>query len=920
LSLPLASPAKDTTTIVEWLAPTYNNHQKRVFGAVRGSHSSQLYLNKIRERHEAGKLPKSIQDLAAPKALDGLPSLQTLWDEVHSQYKENLYQALVNAREEKLATQYSPAVREQIIKSLVGDVKKLCADKSTADPAHKASFEAEGKAVFSLFTSSITLWEQQAREQALQQFQKQQDKEDTNERQTLEQANVSDTQLEADKDTNTSVGTHFWPTARPQISPLCPKGQLQREGEQLRNIQREFQRQPQRGQQRKRSSRKGKGNVNIAESIFLPTVHNSTIIKPKNRRLSKAQKNRMKLRDETTDDLLAERAEVQLMKHNLREIGVAQKLVHNLTGNIIPNGALNCLALGTKFIPVPKSNHSILQLSMKSFRRTIRLRHIFQDDDNNVIPKYWMPSSWNPPYLDQRRDIEVTMDVLQHSLKPNTTPTLSNISKSDIQQYNKLLYDKNILVILADKNLGYAVVTKSWYLEKCFDHLNSPSYKKITEQYNEGVNNKSTINFLVDSLTDLIMEYQHQLSSDEIKWILQKPKKEWQPMRFYITAKVHKKPVKGRPIVPSMTWMTFHLSEWLANQLNPLLANTEWVLKDSYDLLAAFEQINQTDLPHTVRVASADVEALYPNMDINTGLILVKQFIEELEWQNNHKRVFLIKAMEFVLTKGYIDFNGEIYQQTNGAAMGSPMIPPYANIFMYQLEKHTVHKYKNLGSLLLYKRFIDDVFIITKDSNVSELINELNSLHPSIKLTWTPAVKHCNFLDINVFIKNNKLHTNVYQKQLNTYAYLPFHSYHTKAQKRGFIKGEAIRYARICTSEVDFKLMVKLFTLRLQRRGYPLSFIQKSLGQVTHKDRHNYAVIARSANKNKNKAIPLLFKTEYNPIVSHLNIRTALNQFTANILKLANVHPSISQKVTICYKMPPKLHVLSLKARKRKGL
>ncbi|KAH9952571.1 hypothetical protein BC827DRAFT_1116647, partial [Russula dissimulans] len=56
---------------------------------------------------------------------------------------------------------------------------------------------------------------------------------------------------------------------------------------------------------------------------------------------------------------------------------------------------------------------------------------------------------------------------------------------------------------------------------------------------------------------------------------------------------------------------------------------------------------------------------------------------------------------------------------------------------------------------------------------------------------------------------------------LNNYAYLPFHSYHTTAQKRGFIKGEAIRYARICTSQSDFKTMVKLFTLRLQRRGYP---------------------------------------------------------------------------------------------------
>jgi hypothetical protein len=880
----------------------------------------------MREKHEAGKLPEFIQDLAAPKALDGLPSLQSLWDEVHAQYKQQLYQALVNSREEKLATQYSPAIRDEIIKSLVAAIKKLLADKSTADPSHQPSFEAEGLATFTLFTKSIPHWEQMAREQALNQVQKQQDKRDTTERQTLEQANVSDLQLVNSRDTNTEADPpHLWPTTtRPQVPPLSSEGHLpaQRQGQHNRGIQRQqSQRQPQRGLKGQGSSRKRQRNVidnnNYLESSTPLIVNNISNLKPKNRRLSKAHKNRIRVRNEITEDLKAELAEIKIMKSNLAEIGVAQKLVHNLTGKPIPQGALNCLALGTKFITVPKSDPSILPYSMKLFRRNIRLRHMFQNDEENVMPQYWLPSSWNPKYLDQRRDIESTLDALQHSLKPHTTPIRSNINKRDIQQYNKLLHDDNTLVILADKNLGYAVVTKSWYLEKCFEHLNTPSYIQVTHTYNQGVQGKSTINFLIDSLTNLVMEYQDQLGSDEIKWILQPPKDEWQPMLFYITAKVHKKPIKGRPIVPSMTWMTFHLSQWLANQLNPLLSNTEWVLKDSYDLLASLKQINDTDLPHTIRIASADVDALYPSMDIKTGLLLVKNFIEDLNWQNAQKREFLIKAMEFVLTNGYIDFKGQIYQQTNGAAMGSPMIPPYANIFMYQLEKNTVNKYKNSGSLLLFKRFIDDIFIITRDSNISELQNELNSLNPSIKLTWSPLAKHCNFLDVIVSIKNGKLHTKVYQKQLNTYAYLPFHSYHTTAQKRGFIKGEAIRYARICTSEADFKLMVKLFTLRLQRRGYPLSFIERSLGKVQHKDRQNYTV---TSNKNSKKAIPLLFKTEYNPIVSHHNVRTALNQFTANILKLANVHSSISQKVTICYKMPPKLHVLSLKARKRKGL
>lgn len=906
-------PSKDLTTMVEWLAPTFNKHKGNLFRAVKSSHQSQLFLDKMVEKHDAGRFPEFMENLVAPKALEGLPSLQPLWDEIHSQYKENLYQALLKTRQEKLATQYSPDISLMMVRSLIADCKNLVNAKIQSDPAHKDTFEAEGRATFNLFSSSITHWEQEAREQALHLFQKQKTQRESYESQALDSANVSDIQSSSNCNTNPLLDhcTNSHPATGIQIPPLFTEGHLphQGKGKGSRRTEGNIQGHPERGLQGKRRS-KGKGNVDTQPS---------SVTKPKNRRLSKSQKNKLRVRNEIIEDLINERAELEMMKSNLRNIGVAQKLVHNLTGKAIPEAALNCLALGSKFIPVPKSKPETLQLSMKLFRRTIRLRHTFQDDGDNTIPDYWIPSSWNPPFLDQRRDIETMLSILNQSLKPNTAPTKSNINKKDIREYSKLLNDQNTLVILADKNLGYAVVTKSWYIQKCLDHLNSQSYVKVTRDYYKGIDDKSTVSFLVDSLTNLVMEFQDHLSIDEIKWILQKPTLEWEPMKFYITAKVHKKPIKGRPIVPSMTWMTFHLSEWLANQLNPLIPATEWVLKDTYDLLDAFKQLNLTELPCTTRIASADVEALYPSMDINTGLQLIKQFIEDVNWGNRHKRDFLLKAMEFVLTKGYIAFQDDIYQQTNGAAMGSPMIPPYANIFMYQLEKQTVHKYKNLGTLLLFKRFIDDVLIITTDSNITELQGELNSLHPSIKLTWTPPAKYCNFLDIVVSLKNNKLCTSVYQKQLNTYAYLPFHSYHTTSQKKGFIKGEAIRYARICTSEGDFKLMIKLFTLRLQRRGYPLTFINKALGQVQHKDRLKYTVSSNN-NSKKNKVIPLLFKTEYNPAVSHHNVRTALNQFTANVMKLANIHPSISQKITICYKVPPKLHRMSLKARKEKGL
>jgi len=35
-------------------------------------------------------------------------------------------------------------------------------------------------------------------------------------------------------------------------------------------------------------------------------------------------------------------------------------------------------------------------------------------------------------------------------------------------------------------------------------------------------------------------------------------------------------------------------------------------------------------MPNTIKLATADVDALYPSMDINTGLQLIKDFIKEL--------------------------------------------------------------------------------------------------------------------------------------------------------------------------------------------------------------------------------------------------------------------------------------------------
>jgi hypothetical protein len=294
----------------------------------------------------------------------------------------------------------------------------------------------------------------------------------------------------------------------------------------------------------------------------------------------------------------------------------------------------------------------------------------------------------------------------------------------------------------------------------------------------------------------------------------------------------------------------------------------------------------------------------------------MENFLTEINWADQNRRDLILWAMKFTLTKGYIYFKGMIFQQTNGAAMGSPMIPPYANIFMHMIEKDIVTKYSN--SILLYKRFIDDVILIIKNdtTQIQKFKTDMNNIHPNIKLIWTPISLKVDFLDITIMLDLNtsKIRTHTFQKPLNKYSYLPFKSYHTLSMKTGFIKGEAIRYARTCSRKKDYNKMINLFTIRLQRRGYPLPLIKQTLNQVNYKSRTQYLI-----QKHKQTNIPYIFKILHNPKVNHKILRYELNNFTNRITRaIPNLPNSLKQKITICYKLPPTLHNKVLKARKNK--
>ncbi|KAJ6530620.1 hypothetical protein B0H19DRAFT_904980, partial [Mycena capillaripes] len=114
--------------------------------------------------------------------------------------------------------------------------------------------------------------------------------------------------------------------------------------------------------------------------------------------------------------------------------------------------------------------------------------------------------------------------------------------------------------------------------------------------------------------------------------------------------------------------------------------------------------------------------------------------------------------------------------------------------------------------------------------------------------------------------------TSVYQKALNAYLYIPWNSCHSLDSKRAWVKGELIRYVRICSRESDYAKIQTNFMIRLRQRGYPGRWLQNVFAEV------NYTVERPTALKpivhNSTNGDPALhvLKLTHNPIWDELNL------------------------------------------------
>ena len=182
-------------------------------------------------------------------------------------------------------------------------------------------------------------------------------------------------------------------------------------------------------------------------------------------------------------------------------------------------------------------------------------------------------------------------------------------------------------------------------------------------------------------------------------------------------------------------------------------------------------------------------------------------------------------------------FNGKMYDQVDGVAMGSPLGPVLANIFMCHIESNALRDFSE-AKPNLYFRFVDDVFLaFTCRNDMLQFFNWMNVQHSNIKFTLEEEVNNkLSFLDVLVTRDDQgTLNTSVYRKATFSGLYLQWSSFVPKRFKRGLVIGLVSRAWRLCSSYESFHQEIMFLRNVLQCNGYPVNFINSCINHFLNK-------------------------------------------------------------------------------------
>ena len=431
---------------------------------------------------------------------------------------------------------------------------------------------------------------------------------------------------------------------------------------------------------------------------------------------------------------------------------------------------------------------------------------------------------------DKKDDAHVrsTLSQIANSYVVSYKPSKSALKKHGILK--KLKNNSDIVIVKPDKGNAVVILDRTSYDECLLKILNDTSkFKVLTEDptfYREGQLQRRLLKLKKKGFfTDETYRRVYPSGS--------------KPARIYGLPKMHKTyshlPA-FRPIISSIGTFNYNLAKHLGSILKDCVP-CEFSCEDTFSFL---RELNGLDIKNKFTV-SYDVCSLFTNLPLNETLDLAVDLIFE-----KHKNLKITKnemreLFVFCTSKTNFLFNGTVYDQIDGCAMGSPIAPILANVFLGYHEKIWLNEYEEKegggGGPLFYRRYVDDVFAVFDDEGqATRFLEFLNGKHGNIKFTMEKSENGVlNFLDVKV--SNNDLFlTSVYHKPTFTGLLTNFRSFVPVDYKKRLVLTLTDRIYKINNTWNGFHNDIKTLGHYLSRNLFPKQFFERNVKKyLNHK-------------------------------------------------------------------------------------
>ena len=415
----------------------------------------------------------------------------------------------------------------------------------------------------------------------------------------------------------------------------------------------------------------------------------------------------------------------------------------------------------------------------------------------------------------------------------------SNIDKSDFKM-RKECYDAikhlrsndKIIITKPDKGSGVVILDYDDYVRKMTSILQDTSkFVKIgaSLKHDKTAAIEGKLRRRVGSLCssgDL-----PQSIADRIR-----PKGTQRP-RLYGLPKTHKPNVPLRPILSMVGSAQHVVAQVLTEMLEPVLTSySQYCVKDTFKFVELIrEQIPSTNANF---LCSFDIKSLFTNVPLDEVIAICANtlYATDTSIVNNISKSLFIELMETATKNVEFSFDNTMYRQIDGVAMGSPLGPILANIFVGHCEAKL---FSYIDQPVMYVRYVDDIFCIFRDEPQAQVFNQhLNKMHHC--LSFTTESEHDNqlaFLDVLIQRVDESYVTSVYRKPTFSGQYTHWESFTSRRRKTNLIATLTDRALRICSPSTLDDEVNKIKTI-FEKNGYPLDVINSVICAKLKKSSH----------------------------------------------------------------------------------